>query len=51
MIIKFKKGGNTGKIMKNNEKYLAVTAVKSKWYKTLKGAKNFMNKKGYTEVK
>jgi hypothetical protein len=52
--IKYGKGGNKGSVSfhpNQSEPYLAVTAVKSGWYKTLRGAKNFMTKNGYEEVK
>jgi Mlc titration factor MtfA (ptsG expression regulator) len=51
--IKYKKGGNEGSIsyFQNEEKpFLAVTATKSNWYKTLKGAEKFMEKNGYTKL-
>ena len=54
MIIEFRKNGNgenVGRIMKNNGVYVAVTAVDSNTYKTLKGAKNFMKRYNYKMVK
>jgi hypothetical protein len=54
MEIKYTKGGNEGSISIQNttvgKQYLAVTAVKSGWYKTLKGAEKFMEKCGYTKA-
>lgn len=45
------KGGNKGCIMESNEGlFTAVTAVKSKDFKTLKGAEKFMEKNGYTKA-
>ena len=42
------KGGNKGCIMESNEgTFTAVTAIKSKDFKTFKGAENFMMKNGY----
>ena len=39
----------TGVIMKNGEKsYIAVTATKSKTFRSLKGAQKFMEKNEYT---
>jgi hypothetical protein len=47
----FAKGGNEGCIMESNEGvFTAVTAVKSKDFKTLKGAEKFMAKEGYSRV-
>lgn len=47
----FKKGGNKGSIMESNEGiFTAVTAVKSKDFKTFKGAEKFMIKNGYEKV-
>lgn len=49
----FKKGGNEGSItyFAHEEKpFLAVTATESKWYKTQRGAENFMAKREYIEV-
>jgi hypothetical protein len=45
------KGGNKGSIMESLEGiFTAVTAVKSKDFKTLKGAEKFMAKEGYTKA-
>lgn len=45
------KGGNKGCIMESNEGiFTAVTAVKSKDFKTLKGAEKFMVKNEYVKV-
>ena len=47
MILDYIRGGLKGRIMKNNNIYIAVTHNYSNTYKTLKGAKNFMKCKGY----
>ncbi len=47
MILDYEKGGNRGQIMKNSGRFLAVTAVKSRWFKTLRGAEEFMKEEGY----
>jgi hypothetical protein len=45
------KGGNKGCIMESNEGlFTAVTATKSKDFKTLKGAEKFMAKNEYVKV-
>jgi len=49
-VIEYEKGGNKGKIMKSNGKYLAITAVKSKWFKTKGWAEVFMKQEGYEKV-
>lgn|GEM_PF-3967537 len=46
----FVKGGNVGKVMLNNGEYIATTATKSQWFKTLAGAQRFMNRNGYTAI-
>ena len=50
-IVMYSKGGNEGSIFDNgtgkNLYYIAVTAAKSKDFKTLKGAERFMEKMGY----
>ena len=45
----WKLGGNRGRIsyQLGNGKYLAVTATSSGWYKTYRGAAQFMARKGY----
>ena len=47
MILDYIRGSLKGRIMKNNNIYIAVTPLYSNTYKTLKGAKNFMSRKGY----
>jgi hypothetical protein len=50
-VIEFVKGGNEGAIMEMLEgTFTAVTAVKSKDFKTLKGAEKFMAKEGYSRA-
>ena len=50
-FIDYKKGGNKGCIIESNEGlFTAVTAVKSKDFKTLKGAQKFMEKNGYIKL-
>jgi len=45
------KAGNEGSIAYiENNRYLAVTKVDSKTYKTLKGAEKFMSKYGYIKA-
>jgi hypothetical protein len=47
----YKKGGNKGCIMESMEGiFTAVTATKSKDFKTLKGAEKFMAKNEYKKV-
>lgn len=45
----WKKGGNVGAIQQNGlkEEYIAVTAVKSRTFKTIVGATRFMETNGY----
>lgn len=50
---KYKKGGNEGSItyFPSQEKpFNALTAVKTKWYKTQSGAEKFMAKEGYKRI-
>lgn len=47
------KGGNEGSITyfpQQEKPFLAVTAVKSNWYKTQSGAEKFMAKAGYKRI-
>jgi hypothetical protein len=51
--IKYKKGGNEGTITylpQHDKPFLAVTAIKSNWYKTQAGAEKFMIKNGYNKI-
>ena len=45
--IKYIKGGNEGAITYFMDGFLAVTATKSNWYKTQRGAEKFMEKNEY----
>ena len=49
-----KKGNNDGYVELINttvgKRHLAVTAVKSRLFKTLKGAERFMNAEGYNRI-
>jgi hypothetical protein len=51
MLVKYVKGGNEGAIFDNgkggNLTYIAVTAAKSKDFKTIKGAERFIETMGY----
>jgi hypothetical protein len=50
-FIDYFKGGNKGCIMESNEGiFTAVTATKSKDFKTFKGAAKFMEKNEYVKV-
>lgn len=53
-VIYYSKGSNKGSIGKNEYAgevtYIAVTEVSSKSFKTLSGAKKYMEQMGYKEV-
>lgn len=53
-IVRYKKGSNQGAIGKNEYAgkvtYIAVTEASSKSFKTLSGAKKYMEQMGYKEV-
>ena len=53
-VIEYVKGGNRGGISYHPNqatKYMALTATASKWYKTRRGAEQFMERHGYAPAK